>query len=155
MRVRLRGVNRVLKRLADGRTETYHYAWKGGPRLPGKPGSPEFVHAYNEAIATKAVAPRNTLFSVLQAYQRSQEFLGLADRTRTDYVAKVKLIEKKFGDFPLSALSDRRTRGVFMTWRDQLATSSRRQADYAWVVLARILSWGFNRGLVTSNPCEK
>jgi integrase len=42
-----------------------------------------------------------------------------------------------------------------MAWRDTLASSSRRQADYAWVVLARILSWGLNRGLVAANPCEK
>jgi integrase len=155
MRIRLRGINRVVKRLADGRTEAYYYAWKGGPRLRGKPGSPEFVASYNEAVASRAAAPREVLLGVLRAYQRSQEFLGLADRTRADYIAKVKLIEKKFGDFPLSALSDRRTRGVFMAWRDQLATTSRRQADYAWVVLARVISWAFNRGLVTSNPCER
>jgi integrase len=42
-----------------------------------------------------------------------------------------------------------------MAWRDQLATTSRRQADYAWVVFARVISWAFNRGLVTSNPCER
>src|SRR5262249_14276375 len=33
--------------------------------------------------------------------------------------------------------------------------SSRRQAVYAWVVLARVLSWGLNRALVPANPCEK
>ena len=65
------------------------------------------------------------------------------------------MIEKKFGDFPLSLLSDRRTRGEFMAWRDKLASTSRRQADYTWTVLARILSWALNRGLVVSNPCEK
>lgn len=65
-------------------------------------------------------------------------------------------IEKRFGDFPLSALTDRRSRGIFMGWRDQLATSAgRRQADYAWTVLARVLSWSFNRGLVAANPCER
>jgi integrase len=36
-----------------------------------------------------------------------------------------------------------------------LAVLSRRQADYAWVVLARILSWAFNRGLVAANPCTQ
>jgi len=55
----------------------------------------------------------------------------------------------------LSALSDRRTRGVFLAWRDKLASSSRRQADYAWVVLALVLSWALNRGLISANPCEK
>ncbi len=41
MRVQLKGINRITKRLADGSTVTYFYAWKGGPRLPGKPGDPE------------------------------------------------------------------------------------------------------------------
>ncbi len=30
-----------------------------------------------------------------------------------------------------------------------------RQADYAWVVLARVLSWGMDRGLVAANPCAR
>ena len=51
MRVRLKGVNSRTKRLADGSLKTYYWAWKGGPPLPGKPGSPEFVAAYNAAIA--------------------------------------------------------------------------------------------------------
>jgi integrase len=155
MRVRLKGINRAAMRLADGRVVTYYYAWKGGPRLRGKPGSPEFTDSYNEAVAQRVVERQGALLSVLQAFQRSQDFLGLAERTRADYVAKIKLIERKFGDFPLAALIDRRTRGVFMAWRDQLATTSRRQADYAWVVLARILSWALNRGLIAANPCEK
>src|SRR4051794_39992760 len=155
MRVRLKGINRATMRLADGSTAVYYYAWKGGPRLRGKPGSPEFVASYNEAVAYRHLQPEGALLNVLQAFQRSQDFLRLAERTRTDYVAKIRLIEKKFGDFPLAAMTDRRTRGVFMAWRDNLATASRRQADYAWVVLARILSWAVNRGLVTANPCEK
>ncbi len=155
MRVRLRGINRAAMRLADGQIVTYYYAWKGGPRLRGKPGSPEFITSYNEAVAQRVVEPQDVLGSVLQAFQRSQDFLGLAERTRADYVAKIRLIERKFGDFPVTALTDRRTRGVFMAWRDGLATTSRRQADYAWVVLARILSWALNRGLIAANPCEK
>ena len=35
------------------------------------------------------------------------------------------------------------------------AASGRRQADYAWTVLARVLSWSLNRGLIGVNPCER
>src|ERR1051325_8217857 len=107
MRVPLKGINRVAKRLADGRTETYYYAWKGGPRLRGKPGSPEFHASYAEAVSRKAAPKAGTLFSVLQAYQRSQDFLGRAERTRKDYIAHIKKIESEFGDLPLGALTDR------------------------------------------------
>jgi integrase len=155
MRVRLKGINSKTRRLADGRLVTYWWAWKGGPPLRGDPGSPEFIASYNEAVARKVTPPAGVIFSILQGYQASEDFRGLADRTRRDYAAKIKLIEKAFGDFPLSALSDRRTRGVFKAWRDRLASRSRRQADYAWSVLGRILSWALDAGLVAANPCEK
>jgi integrase len=156
MRIRLRGINRVAKRLADGTQRIYFYAWKGGPPLCGEPGTPEFMASYNEAISRKVVPPRGTLLSLLQQYQASEDFRALADSTRRSYVPLITRIEKRFGDFPLSALTDRRSRGVFMGWRDKLATSAgRRQADYAWTVLARVLSWSFDRGLVAGNPCER
>jgi integrase len=156
MRIRLRGINRVTKWLADGTQRIYWYAWKGGPPLCGEPGTPEFMASYNEAISRKVVPPRGTLLSVLQQYQASEDFRALADSTRRSYVPLITRIEKRFGDFPLSALTDRRSRGIFMGWRDQLAASAgRRQADYAWAVLARVLSWSFDRGLVAANPCER
>ena len=153
MRVKLRGVNRVHKKLADGSRRTYYYAWKGGPPLRGDPGTPEFIASYNEAAARKAITPRGTMLSVLQAYQSSEDFTGLAESTRRNYVALIVRIEKAFADFPLAALTDRRTRGIFKAWRDRIATDAgRRQADYAWTVLARVLSWGVDRGLVASEP---
>jgi integrase len=155
MRVRLRGINSVTKLLANGRQVTYWYAWKGGPALKGQPGSPEFIASYNEAASQKVAPPTGVMFSILQGYQASEDFRGLSERTRADYIGKIKQIERSFGDFPLSALIDRRTRGVFLAWRDRLAATSRRQADYSWVVLARVLSWALNRGLICANPCEK
>jgi integrase len=156
MRVRLKGLNSVTKKLADGTRRTYWYAWKGGPPLSGEPGTPGFIHSYNEAIARKVTPPTGKLLSLMQAYQASAEFLGLAEVTRKGYVWHIKRIEQEFGDFPLAGLTDRRTRGIFMAWRDRVAGSSgRRVADYCWAVLARILSWGSDRGLVLANPCVR
>lgn len=155
MRIRLKGINSRRKKLASGETVTYWYAWKGGPRLPGKPGDPEFVAAYNEAVARKVQPPKGTLLGVMHAFQASSDWDDLAPRTQRDYVRQIKIIEGKFADFPLSAMADRRTRGIFKAWRDDLAKRSRRQADYAWQVLARILSWAHERGLVIANPCAR
>jgi hypothetical protein len=99
MRVRLKGLNSVTKRLADGRTVSYYYAWKGGPPLWGEPGTPEFIHSYNQAIARKVVLPQGALLRILQSYQVSGEFLGRAERTRSDYIKQIKIIEREFGDF--------------------------------------------------------
>jgi integrase len=155
MRIRLKGLNSITKRLADGSRRTYWYAWKGGPPLCGEPGTPEFTASYNEACARKVTPSTGKLLSVLQAYQASDDFLDRAERTKLDYTRQIKLIEREFADFPLSAMTDKRTRGIFKAWRERLADVSRRQADYAWAVLALILAWGKDRGLVTANPCEK
>ncbi len=96
------------------------------------------------------------MLSLLNGYQDSAEFAVLADRTKSDYIKQIKKIEERFRDFPNSAMSDKRTRGIFKAWRDELARKSLRQADYAFTVLARVLSWSLDRGLIdATNPCEK
>ena len=121
-----------------------------------KPGSPEFIASYNEAVATKATAPTGVLLALLFRFQESAEFrFGISPRTRRDYVKQIKRIEKAFGDFPIKALDDPRTTSVFLEWRDQLAQTSLRQADYAFGTLSRVLSWAQKRRLITENPCAK
>ena len=156
MRMTLKGINSKRKRLADGSWRTYYWAWKGGPPLRGEPGTAEFIASYNEAVAKRITPPIGKLLSVLARYQASEDFRGLADSTRRGYIPLIARIEKSFSDFPLAGLTDRRTRGIFMAWRDKLAVDSgRRQADYAWSVLALILAWALDRGLIAANPCER
>jgi integrase len=154
MRVRLRGINSITKRLADGSSKTYWYAWKGGPALRGEPGTPEFIASYNAACATKVAPPTGVLQLLLFRFQDSAEFqFGISARTRRDYVKQIKRIERAFGDFPIKALDDPRATSIFLEWRDQLARTSLRQADYAYGTLARILSWSLKRRFIKTNPC--
>lgn len=156
MRIELKGINSVKKRLADGSVKTFYYAWKGGPPLRGELGSPEFVASYNEAIAQKIAPPTGVLLALLFRFQESAEFqFGISPRTRRDYIKQIKRIEKAFGDFPIKALDDPRATSVFLEWRDKLARTSLRQADYAYGTLSRVLSWAQKRRLITENPCAK
>ena len=156
MRIRLKGINSITKKLADGTTRTYWYAWKGGPSLRGKPGTPEFIASYNEAVAKKVAPPTGNLLALLFRFQDSAEFqFSISARTRRDYIKQIKRIERAFGDFPIKALDDPRARSIFLDWRDQLAKTSLRQADYAYGTLARILSWAHDRRLITENPCAR
>jgi hypothetical protein len=105
----MKGINRVRKRLADGTVKTYYYARKGGPPLPGKPGSAEFVDAYNAAVARKVVkkiAPRqDVMLKIIRDHQNSQQYRsGIGEITRRNYSIYIQKIEEKFSDFPLSAL---------------------------------------------------
>jgi integrase len=156
MRVRLKGINRRTKRLANGSLKTYYWAWKGGPALRGEPGTPEFVASYNEAVVQKVGQPTGVLLALLFRFQESGEFrYSISDRTRRDYIKQIRRIERSFGDFPIKALDDPNARAVFLEWRDELAQSSLRQADYAYQTLARIMSWALKRGLITTNPCAE
>ena len=158
MRIRLKGLNSVTKKLADRTRRTYWYAWKGGPPLPGEPGTPQFMAAYNEAVARKVVPPTGTLISLLHQYQASDDFLRLADETRRGYVKMITRTKSRrrsaTSRSPLSLTAGR----AGYSWRGAIAKcalTSRRQADYGWTVLSRVLSWALDRGLVAINPCER
>ena len=155
MRIKLKGIHAAHVTLADRTKKIYWYAWRGGPRLCGEPGTPDFTASYNEAVAKRAPTPEGKLQFLIEKFQASGEFTTLRPRTRADYIKQIKLIEQEFGDFPIKARAARETRGVFMDWRDNLALKSARQADYAWTVLARILSVAKDRGRITVNPCER
>lgn len=156
LRVELKGIASATKVLADGTCVTYYYAWRTGPRLDGVPGSPEFVASYNAAVATRRLAPSGRLHKLIDVYLDSTEFRDqLSDRSKEDYRRHIDRIRAKFGSMPLSAIEDRRARGIFKTWRDAIAEKTPRQADYLWMVLARILSIAKDRGLITVNQCEK
>lgn len=155
MRVNLKGIHRVRKKLASGLFATYYYAWRGGPRIEARFGTPEFHQAYVAAHAAQREKPIESLNAVFRAFEQSSDYTSLSDRTRKDYAKHLKHIEAEFGDFPVSALGDRRTRGEFLAWRDRVGTSSERTADYRFAIFARILAWALDRGLVMANPCKR
>ncbi|MFL9829111.1 hypothetical protein ABTU92_30330, partial [Rhodoplanes sp. SY1] len=148
MLVHLKGLHRVRAKLSDGRDVSYLYAWRGGPPLMRPDGTritsrsdPYIATAFGEAQRGRAAKTTGQLSSLITLFKGSTEFTNdIAERTRRDYRRHLDAIEAEFGDMPIAALSDRRARGLFKRWRDDLAKSSKRQADYAWTVLARVLS---------------
>lgn len=153
MRVHLKGIHRVERKLANGKSRIYYYAWRGGPRMGDQPGSPAFVLAYQEAHAALRRPKAATLFSLIAEYKGSADYRRLAPSSLRAYAHYLKIIEDEFGDMPLAALEDRRVRGEFKAWRDRYANTPRK-ADYAWTTLSRVLSFSKDRGLIAHNPCE-
>lgn len=157
-------LNSVTKTRADGTKVTYHYAWKGGPRLVAEPGTHAFdaeLKAAHEArvevAKAVAAAPKRTgttLETVVDKYLDSQEFLTCGERTRRDYRLQTAKIVKAFGDLPVETLVENpdETRGLFLDHRDELAKASIRQADYFMQVLSTVLNWGKVRGKLKLNP---
>jgi integrase len=154
VRVNMKGVKKATKRLADGTEKIYYYAWVGGPLLEGLPGSIEFKQSYDNAVLIKRSVPKGTMAGLITEFENSAEFERLAPKTKHSYTRLIKEIRREFGDMTLGAIEDKEVRGEFKKWRDGKA-STPREADYAWTVLARILSVAWDRGRISRNPCAK
>jgi len=153
--VQLRGVHKVKRPLAGGGHSLHFYAWRGGPRIEATPDTPEFLAEWQRLTADRHV-PRHhngTLQELITAYQKGPAFTDLAAETREGYVRRIRKIEAEFGDLPIAAIHDPRTRGAMLDWRDWM--KGKREADYCLTVLARILSWAKDRGRISTNPLER
>jgi integrase len=158
----LPGIATATKTLADGSKRQYFYAWRGGPLLKDadgnalQPNDPQFIVAYSRAHENRKKPASGTLFSLIAAFKAATEFTKKAARTKKDYSRFLGWIEDEFGDMPLSLVEKPKARGKFKTWRDEIAEArGDRQADYAWGVLARVLSVAKDRGTIATNVCER
>lgn len=159
VRVRLKGLEQVTRTLADGSSRTYWYAWRGGPRLTGAPGSAEFMRGYADAHATRKRPSAGSLAALVASYRASPEFARLAPSTRKQWTRWLGEIASEtgpraLGAFPLAAFDDRGIKADIRAWRDQWAARPR-SADYAIQVLSRLLSYAVHGGLIDANPCDR
>ena len=148
--VRLKGIHRVR---AKGRV--YYYAWRGGPRLQGSPGSPEFISGFEQAHAARKApsTAKGTFAGIIAAYRASPAYTGLGVHTTRAYAAHLADMEIAFGKMSVRLLDDPRVRRDFLDWRDSMAHKPR-TADMAVGVLKRVLGWAMERVFVTTNQAE-
>lgn len=160
MRVKLKGLAKVKKTLADGKAIYYCYAWRGGPLLKNKhgdplqPGDPMLVRAFADATEGRHVDQAETMARLIAEFKASSEFTGKAPKTRQAYSRYLDMIREEFGGMTFNALQDKSARGEFKEWRDTMADTPR-TADYAWSTLARVLSFAKDRGRISINVCER
>jgi integrase len=149
VRVNLKGIAKVT---AKGRT--YWYAWRGGPRLRGEPGSPEFIASYNEAHASLRT-PDASRFRSLVVQYRAEKLPTLAASTRQNWSPWLDRIAEHFGDLSIAQFDrPQKIRPVIVQWRKRWA-SKPRTADYALQVLSAVLTYAVDPlGKIAGNPCE-
>ena len=152
VRANLKGINTVRKRLRDGSVRTYYYHRSTGERLPGVPGSPEFVTAYAKAERISAQRLEGTVAMLIRDYLLSSEFEGLAKSTRTEYARHLSYVEREFATFPIPALDDPGMMKHVMKWRAKVnAAHGARTADYRLSAFSAMLTWGQTQGHVNVN----
>jgi integrase len=150
VKVELRGIHKLT---VKGRT--YCYAWRGGPRLRGEPGTPEFVQSYNEAVESRRTPEPGRFRSLVALYKASADYTKLADVTRKNTSPWLDRIADYFGDLSIAQFDrPERIRKVIRHWRSQWADKPR-TADAALQVLSRVLSHAVDPlGKIAGNPCE-
>ena len=149
------GVHEVRRKLASGETVIYRYAWRGGPRIKAEPDTHEFLVEYVKLTRDREDTKRDgTLPGLIYVYRQSAAYTTLKPSTKRSYDAAMDEIEAEFVDMPISAISQRGARSLFLDWRDQFLDTPRK-ADMVLTVLARILSVARDRELIDRNPLEK
>src|ERR1700745_3400147 len=97
VRIDLKGITKVP---AKGRT--YYYAWRGGPRLRGEPGSPEFLASFNEAHENRRAPDPERFRSLVVLYKASPEYTKLAPSTIRNWAPWLDRIGQHFGDLRIA-----------------------------------------------------
>ncbi len=149
----------VYRVISKGRT--YYYAWKGkgAPRLPGKPGSPEFIAALKAAQDSRGAPDTKRMAGLIHAYRASKAWkLDLSEGTRKQWSRWLDRIGEDF-NLPVAAFAKADMRKDIRIWRDGLSEKKDgkggpRSADMGKQVLSRLMSFAVCEGLLTANPCE-
>ena len=150
VKIDLKGVAKVT---AKGRV--YWYAWRGGPRLEGKPGTPEFIASFNKAVEELRAPDTSKFRSLVASYKASNDFSGLAKSTSQKWARWLDHISDYFGDLSIAQFErPEKIRPIIRQWRSQW-TDKPRTADLALQVLSRVLSYAVDPlGKLAGNPCE-
>ena len=146
-RVELKGLHTV-----NAKGRTYVYAWRGGPALPGVPGSSEFMAAYNEAIADRAVPEKGRFRTAIASYRASDAYKALAPSTKKQWSRWLDIISTHFGELKTAQFGRAKAiRPIILKWRGTYADRPR-AADYGMQVLSRVLSHLVQTGEIAENP---
>lgn len=149
VKVDLKGIAKV-----RAKGHTYYYAWRGGPRLRGEPGSPEFIASYNEAVEQLRALDKSRFRFVVADYKGSADYKKLADSTRDQWGKWLDRIALYFGELRIAQFDrPEKIRPVIRRWRSQWADRPR-TADYGMQVLSRVLAHAVDLGSIAGNPCE-
>ena len=149
VRINLKGIAKVT---AKGRT--YWYAWRGGPRLRGDPGSPDFIASYNAAVEERRTPDTGRFRSLVVSYKAGGDFKALAATTKRKWSPWLDRIAEYFGPLRIAQFDrPEKIRPVIRKWRSQW-TDKPRTADYGLQVLSRVLSHAVELGKIAGNPCE-
>lgn len=149
MKFDLKGVAKV-----QSKGRIYYYAWRGGPRLRGEPGTPAFIASYNRAIESHQTPDMSRFRYILTDYKGDTAYKGLSESTRKQWSRWLDRISESFGELRIAQFNrTEKIRPVIRSWRNRWSKTPR-TADYGMQVLSRVMAHGVELGKFANNPCE-
>lgn len=77
--MKLKGIHKVRRKLADGKMRVHYYAWRGGPKMEAAPGTEAFAAELLKHRRESAPVEVKTLDTLTDAFQNSPAFAALAE----------------------------------------------------------------------------
>ena len=124
MRVQLKGCVARSQKIGGWGSARLLVRLERRPSSGGSSRRSRIIASYNTAVASRKRPSNKDLSSLLDAYQDSKAYCCLSPKSKKDYSRILASICEKFGDRPIGLLDDRRVRGDFLAWRDEIAKSS-------------------------------
>lgn len=133
---------------------TYHYAWRGGPRIEAKYGTKEFFEEYWGHHDPARNMDRRRIGTWLVLFKASKDYARIGASTLKDWGPMLDNARDYFGKLSVGAFDKPEIRGDIKKWRDKNWGHSDRQADKAKQALSRFCSFMKEEGVLSVNPCE-
>lgn len=152
MLVKLKGIHKVKRKLADGETRVHYYAWRGGPKMESEPGTEEFAAELARHKADNAPTEVTTLPDLIDAFVKSPAFAALAEKTQDSHQHSFKEIRKEWDRLPLKLTQQRGMKAMIRKWHHTFAANPR-TADQMLFSLSRVFTFGFDEEIIEKNPC--
>lgn len=150
--LKLKGINRVPKRQADGTVRIYLYHRATGIRLDPD----RLAETYAEAEKRTRRKNEKTLTDLIRLFDTSSTYAALSEESRKQYPWKLKRIELQWGTVPEDTFNNADDADAFaadaLAWHQELGKTSRRSADNLMSALCRVLSFAKEQRRIKHHP---
>ena len=124
-------------------------------RIPGLPGSPEFMHAYNGALEGKVALPSSrygegSIGALWTAYCRSASHINLSDSSKRTYRQIMSPILEQHGHRSVTGMNRQYARQIV----ESVGLNAPSMANLTIAVMRLLFSFAVENGWRPDNPCR-
>ncbi len=152
MLVKLKGIHKVKRKLANGQINEHYYAWRGGPKMESAPGTEAFAAELLKRRRESAPLEVKTLESLIDAFEKSPAFATLAEKTQESHQHAFKAIRKEWEGLALKLTQQRGMKASIRKWHHTFSANPR-TADQMLFSLSRVFTFGIDEEMIDKNPC--